>query len=72
MGGGSHAGAASTIAPFFSLTRAAWVPAVVTWDPVAGEFRRVEAPRGCAGYREAVEASRFLRADTLAEPLTGR
>jgi len=70
MGGGSHAGAASTIAPFFSLARAAWVPAVVTWDSVTGEFRRVEGPLDLASYREAAEASRFLR--PLDTPLLGR
>jgi hypothetical protein len=60
---------APTIAPFFSLARAAWIPAVVAWDPDTGESRRVEGPRGFAIYWEAVEASRFLvganRLDTL-------
>jgi hypothetical protein len=47
------------IAPYFSLARGEWIPYVVTWDALTGEFRRVEGPRGFASYREAVEASRF-------------
>jgi hypothetical protein len=49
-----------TIAPFYSLARAAWVPYAVTWDSEAGEMRSVEGPREFDIYREAMEASRFL------------
>ena len=34
---------------------------VTSWDGKTGEFHRVEGPRGFDRYREAVEASRFLR-----------
>jgi len=34
-----------TPAPFFCLTRAAWIPYALTWDPESGEFRGVESPR---------------------------
>ena len=50
----------TTPAPFFCLTRAAWIPYVLTRDEATGELRAVEGPRGFATYREAVEASRFL------------
>jgi hypothetical protein len=43
------------------------MPYALIWDQASGEFRRVEGPRGFASYREAVEASRFLR---LASTLT--
>ena len=52
-------------APFFSLTRAAWIPYVYAWETVTGEFRGVEGPHGFETYREAVEASRFLRVDNV-------
>ena len=53
---------APTIAPFFSLARAAWIiPYALTWDARTGEYRGVEGPRGFASYREAVEASRDAR-----------
>ncbi len=48
-------------APYFFLARPAWIPCAVIWDLDSGEFRRVEGPRGCETYQEAVEASRFLR-----------
>ena len=41
-----------TPAPFFCLTRAAWIPYAVTWDPESGEFHSVEGPRGFDTYRE--------------------
>jgi hypothetical protein len=50
-----------TAAPFFSLARAAWIPYALTWDTESGDFRGVEGPRGFDTYREAVEASRFLK-----------
>jgi hypothetical protein len=50
-------------APFFSLAFAPWIPCALIWDLRTGEFRGVEGPRGFAGYREAVEASRFLTLD---------
>lgn len=49
-----------TLAPYFSLARAGWIPCVVTWDAETGEFARVEGPNGFATWREAEEASRFL------------
>jgi hypothetical protein len=55
---------AQMAAPFFCLTRAAWISYALTWDPETGALRGVEAPRGFASYREAVEASRFLMLDT--------
>jgi hypothetical protein len=63
-----HADETRTIAPFFSLTRAAWIPYALTWEPETGEFRRVEGPHGFASYRAAVEASRFL---SVAPPKDG-
>jgi hypothetical protein len=51
------------VAPFFSLTRAAWIPYALAWNPETGAFRSVAGPRGFASYREAVEASRFLTLD---------
>jgi hypothetical protein len=53
-------GPIASVAPFFSLTRADWIPYALTWDPETGAVRGVEGPRGFASYREAVEASRFL------------
>jgi hypothetical protein len=50
-----------TPAPRFSLLRAAWMPYALTWNPETGALRGVEGPRGFATYREAMEASRFLR-----------
>jgi hypothetical protein len=49
------------VAPFFARPRGAWIRYACTRDPEAGECRGVEGPRGFASYREAVEASRFLR-----------
>jgi hypothetical protein len=54
-------GGPTTPAPFFSLAQAAWIPYAITWDPETGELHGVEGPRGFATYREAVEASPFLR-----------
>jgi hypothetical protein len=48
------------VAPFFSLAFGAWIPYALTWDPKTGALRGVAGPRGCASYRETVEASRFL------------
>jgi hypothetical protein len=53
-------GARTTVAPYFSLARTCWIPAVYAWDAETGEFRRIEGPLGFAAYRQAVEASRFL------------
>jgi hypothetical protein len=49
------------VAPFFSLALGAWIPYAIARDPETGALRGVEGPRGFATYREAVEASRFLR-----------
>ena len=38
----------TTVAPFFSLARAAWIPYAVVWDPESSEFHGVEGPRGFA------------------------
>jgi hypothetical protein len=48
------------VAPFFPLSRAAWIPHAFIWNSETGAVRGVEGPRGFASYREAVEASRFL------------
>ncbi len=50
----------TTSAPYFSLTRALWIPRVVTWDAKTGFFERVDGPEGFRDYRTALEASRFL------------
>jgi len=47
-------------APYFSLARALWIPAVLTWGNPTGASRRVEGPQGLARYREAVQAALFL------------
>ena len=52
-----------TVASYFSLACAAWIPYAVTWDATTGEFRSVEGPHEFATYQEAVEASRFLVLD---------
>jgi hypothetical protein len=31
----------STVASYFDLARAAWIPAVYAWDAPTGEFRRI-------------------------------
>lgn len=54
-----------TVALHFSLARGTWIPYVVAWDPATGEFRRVEGPRGFAGYRATDETSRFLAVSYL-------
>jgi hypothetical protein len=51
---GDEAAVTPAVAPYFSLARAAWIPAVYAWDAPTGELRLVE------GHRQAVEASRFL------------
>lgn len=51
-----YAGSWSTAAP-------GWIPAVVMWNPAIGFFSRVERPNAFTTWREADEASRFLRAD---------
>ena len=65
-----------TAAPYFSLVRGAWIPYTITWDEQTGEYRSVEGPRGFASYREAVQASRFLRPglalDRALERMRGR
>jgi hypothetical protein len=48
------------VAPYYSLSRRAWIPCVVRWDAESGEFTRAEGPDGFATWREAEEASRFL------------
>ncbi len=45
---------------YFCLTRAEWIPRVLTWDSETGFFERVEGPEGFRDYRMALEASRFL------------
>jgi hypothetical protein len=61
----------TTVASFFCLARAAWIPYALTWDPDTGAFRSAAGPSGFASYREAVEASRFLeRGQGLTSSLT--
>jgi hypothetical protein len=50
-------------APFFCLSRAAWIPYALAWDLETGALHGVEGPRGFARAREAAEASRFLTLD---------
>ena len=50
----------TTPAAYFSLSRAEWIPRVVTWDEETGFFKDVDGPDGFRGYRMALEASRFL------------
>ncbi len=54
--------AARTVAPYFSLARARWIPAVYVEDAETGALRRVEGAEGFAEYERAraVEAGRFL------------
>ena len=35
-----------TPAPFFCLTRAAWILYAITWNPESGALRGVEGPHG--------------------------
>ncbi len=51
---------ARTIAPYFSLARALWIPAVYLEDAETDALRRVEGPEGFEEYERAVGASRFL------------
>ena len=48
-------------APYYCFHRAAWIPCVSGWDPVTGRFTHVEGPDGFTTWREAEEASRFLK-----------
>jgi hypothetical protein len=59
-----------TPAPFFCLTRAAWIPYALAWNPETGEVRGVEGPRGFDTYRAAVEASRSLTLPDIDMTLT--
>jgi len=43
-------------APYFDLRSGLFVPQLVTWDPVTGEFTQVEGPKGFAMWEEAEEA----------------
>ena len=43
-------------AHYFDLRSGLFVPQLVTWDPVTGEFTRVEGPKGFATWEEAEEA----------------
>src|SRR5262245_14999867 len=68
--GGSHSLlAVQLLNAYFSLSRAAWTPCVIAWDPATGEFRRVEGPEGFTTWEEADEASGFrLRVQRPADP----
>lgn len=50
-------------APYFDLRSGLFIPCVVTWDAEAGEFSRVEGPRGFATWEEAEEGG-VLRSAT--------
>jgi len=49
--------------PYFCFLRGGWLPAVWTWDKRTGFFDHVEGPDTFTTWREADEASRFLRVD---------
>jgi hypothetical protein len=53
----------TTVAPYFDLDRACWVPAVRAWDAATGELRRVEGPEGFASDRQVIEGRAVPRAD---------
>jgi|SRR5215471_7319024 len=47
--------------PYFCFIRGGWVPAVIERDSDTGIVQRGEGPNAFATWREADEASRFLR-----------
>jgi hypothetical protein len=57
-GGRPHPPGVLLLNVYFSLSRAAWIPCVIAWDPENGEFRRVEGPESFTTWEEADEASR--------------
>lgn len=48
-------------APYFSLSRSTWIPAVITWDTLTGVLGHFEGDDR-ASYEEALEASKGLLA----------
>jgi hypothetical protein len=50
-------------APYFDLTRAAWIPCATWWDAATGEFRRREGPQGFPTWQAAMHAGLFLQGD---------
>jgi hypothetical protein len=58
-------------APYFSLARARWIPAVLTWHAATGALWRVEGAQGFESYQEAAQVSRFLARAAAHPPKTG-